>query len=1377
MTSYIYETLPSPVVGTFGQTVSLSTILSQEFGPKYGGYTDFYVSCFGWQALDQFDPPLGYWNDTTQTYGTIAVGTMTQWLENGNAVGLADFKQQPSGMWPVQVDDPTSGAVHVDASNLGQFSLQIGSNIAPFAFISVPVAFDSSHNPTEFVQYSITTTDPSLYAPTSAPAPEDVYDAAFRYALKYQNVDNLDDCHLIAQDVASAAGAALDDPTESTDPTKNVSAGFWRVVYRGSDPNPVSNWSMTVEAGDIVRVGWASGGAHTFTVVDVGFGTVQGSDGLDHKDLTVYDNGLPDNQGIPGIATSFIGIHDDFVGGKWYDEWSDPKQVTIYRLSPDAQYLIDESQLGGDNPNLGARLVGTANGDHIIGGSGDNTISSWTGNDLIDGGGGTNTLDYSWDNQGITADLLAGTVSKGAGNGTDQFSHIQKFIGSSAGGDVFYVGAGSFSFDGGSGFGKTLDYSSDQNFFHITVDLTQQTVTKTILGYSQTDNFSYIDTFIGTVGNDTFKSILWGAFSFDGNAGHSNTLDYSELTSSVSFNIQYESGTVDKAPDPSWKGMTDSFFDIQDFTGGAGDDKFKIGPDTYEYILNGGDGSDALDYSAFTTGVTFDLQQHVVHKNSPPVQVQPGVPIYKSLPLTDHFSSMEAFNGGSGDDTLIDGPGTTKQFFDGGGGNDTVVLSGNYNDYAISTGFNANIIWHTTVNPVTSTDAPLDLMNVEQLKFGDGSTLQLASHGYVFPASSLSGVAQNGAITKYQFWDSTTDPASGRFVVDGLVQAKSQAIDVSAAQLGQTTFQSGSGSNDLWVRTFDGVQWSAWKEFRVMAPINHAPVIVASDQTVAHGANLAASSLFSIGDADGDAMTRYQFWDSTADPLSGHFVVNGAAQGAGQTIEVSAAQLGQTTFHSGSGADDLWVRAFDGMDWSAWKEFHVNAPVDPGPVVTTASVTLSKDQSAIAASSLFAARAPFRDPIATYAFWDTGAAGGHFLIDGVAQATSTEIDVAAAQLSQLTYQPGAGGDTLWVRANDGYVWGAWSQAFTVNPWVDSAPAVTVSNARAVHGESFAASSLFGVSDADGDAITKYAFWDTGSGGGHFSLNGVAQGTNQEIDITAAQLSQLSYQPGSGADTLWVRANDGMQWSGWSSSFTVTAPIDTGPVVTPTNASIRSFPNQTFAASSLIGYSDPFNSPATQYDVWNSGGGGGHFLLNGRALAANQDNFISATQLGQLSYQVGTGSDTLWARANDGTVWGGWSKSFTISDPPAVADGETITLGSAYAGKVDFLSDTGTLKLEDSSSFAGTVAGLHGQDAIDLADIGFGANSTLGYAANADHSGGTLSVGNGMHMANIALLGSYMASTFAAASDGHGGTLISEAAQTSAQTPLMTQPHA
>ena len=57
------------------------------------------------------------------------------------------------------------------------------------------------------------------------------------------------------------------------------------------------------------------------------------------------------------------------------------------------------------------------------------------------------------------------------------------------------------------------------------------------------------------------------------------------------------------------------------------------------------------------------------------------------------------------------------------------------------------------------------------------------------------------------------------------------------------------------------------------------------------------------------------------------------------------------------------------------------------------------------------------------------------MVNGVAQATNTEIDVAAANLSQVSYVFGPGGstpDTLFVRANDGTPWSAWT-AFTATP--------------------------------------------------------------------------------------------------------------------------------------------------------------------------------------------------------------------------------------------------------------------------------------------------------------------------------------------------------
>ena len=236
---------------------------------------------------------------------------------------------------------------------------------------------------------------------------------------------------------------------------------------------------------------------------------------------------------------------------------------------------------------------------------------------------------------------------------------------------------------------------------------------------------------------------------------------------------------------------------------------------------------------------------------------------------------------------------------------------------------------------------------------------------------------------------------------------------------------------------------------------------------------------------------------------------------------------------------------------------------------------------------------------------------------------------------------------------------------TATPPVDTPPVVTVSNLTATHGQIFTAAQLYSARDSDGDDIAQVEFWDAGTGGGHFLLNGVAQGANQGIFVTAAQLSQLTYQSGSGADTLWVRANDGSQWSPWSSSFTVTAPIDAAPVETVANVAL-SKGQSTIAASSLFTASDPDGDTITKYAFWNAGAGGGHFMLNGVAQGSGQEIDVSAAQLSQLSYQSGSGADTLWVRANDGYAWGAWSQSFGVSpwsDTPPTVMGSNVTRGT------------------------------------------------------------------------------------------------------------------
>jgi Tryptophan-rich Synechocystis species C-terminal domain len=333
------------------------------------------------------------------------------------------------------------------------------------------------------------------------------------------------------------------------------------------------------------------------------------------------------------------------------------------------------------------------------------------------------------------------------------------------------------------------------------------------------------------------------------------------------------------------------------------------------------------------------------------------------------------------------------------------------------------------------------------------------------------------------------------------------------------------------------------------------------------------------------------------------------------------------------------------------------------------------------------------------------------------------------------------------------------------------PVVTVSNLTANHGQSFAASSLFTASDPDGDSITQYGFWNLGTGGGHYVLNGVAQGTNREIDVSAAQLSQLSYQSGSGADTLSMRANDGTQWSAWSNPFMVTAPIDSGPVTTPVSSTVflGHAHQSTIAASELFTTSESDGDTVAEYAFWDLGTGGGHFLVNGVAQGTQQEIDVAAAQLAQVTYQAGSSTDTLMVRANDGFVWGPWSQaftvssykggqpSFTVSDPTTIGAGETLKLTSAFSGEVSFTTPTGVLELFNSASFAGTVAGMSGQDTIDFVDIDPTKVQRPSYFG--DVSGGTLTVTDGSDAANIALLGNYLASTFVTSSDGHGGTSV------------------
>jgi autotransporter passenger strand-loop-strand repeat protein len=100
---------------------------------------------------------------------------------------------------------------------------------------------------------------------------------------------------------------------------------------------------------------------------------------------------------------------------------------------------------------------------------------------------------------------------------------------------------------------------------------------------------------------------------------------------------------------------------------------------------------------------------------------------------------------------------------------------------------------------------------------------------------------------------------------------------------------------------------------------------------------------------------------------------------------------------------------------------------------------------------------------------------------------------------------------------------------------------------------------------------------------------------------------------------------------------------------------------------------------------------------------------------------------------------------------------------------------GTLQLDGGTGFGWYVAGFGTGDQIDLRDVAFvpattkkGAQSNLSFT-QASAASGTLTVTDGVDTASIQLLGQYTASEFVAASDGHGGTLITYTSATTATT--------
>lgn len=368
----------------------------------------------------------------------------------------------------------------------------------------------------------------------------------------------------------------------------------------------------------------------------------------------------------------FTGTLDGGEGSNWLD-------YSSYGFGEGVTVSLAEGIIPGLTGVLRSvpNIIGTLYDDLLIGDNRDNILIGGHGNDRLEGRGGKNTyifksgwgqdvvidasghgiLDFSGIDQAMTLGLLDdGQIV--LGENSVVFSGIRHLLGGSA--DNVYIISGSLN-----------------------IDLT------------------------GGGGNDTFKFVGSGVLLglIDGGGGV-NTLDYSGYDAPVTFhlakmsatglagfrNIQILVGSSHKdtlvGPDTgAWfnidggnfgnidlgiDGSID-FLDIENLVGGSGDDTFAFNADgTLTGSIDGGGGSNTLDYSDYGSGVVVDLNTGSATAVAAGADgMITGIRMLVSSPYDDVFTGHHSennsfiFKDGWGNDLISPGGGLNMLDFSG----------------------------------------------------------------------------------------------------------------------------------------------------------------------------------------------------------------------------------------------------------------------------------------------------------------------------------------------------------------------------------------------------------------------------------------------------------------------------------------------------------------------------------------------------------------------------------------------------------------------------------------------------------------------------------------------------------------------------------------
>jgi hypothetical protein len=441
-------------------------------------------------------------------------------------------------------------------------------------------------------------------------------------------------------------------------------------------------------------------------------------------------------------------------------------------------------------------------------------------------------------------------------------------------------------------------------------------------------------------------------------------------------------------------------------------------------------------------------------------------------------------------------------------------------------------------------------------------------------------------------------------------------------------------------------------------------------------------------------------------------------------------------------------------------------------VVTTQNVSVVENSAIPVLSLIKSVSEPSGDSVTEYVFEDEGSGNGHFSINGIAEPNNELIDVLDTQLNVFDYVGGSvpGSQTLAVRAADptdnSYSNFSTLTATTVSP---PPPALTVAQINTVYADVLGRPASAGEQAAWVGAETSAMLSAT-----QVIADIVNSPEAQDYSWAVVRLYQAAFgrvpDPAGftvDVDFLDPAAGGGGTLLQLAQAFVASAEFKADYGAPTTTAALTAFTEALY--QNVLGRT----GSTAEVDAWLATGDNAAQILIGFSNSAEfqakaNPAVASVLTINALTETVVTGS--LFQTAITGASSA--QTSTPVQNPAISSTGgateisgdATLELAATSSTTIDFAPGaTGSLKLDQATTFTGSVAGFGAGDAIDLADIGFGVGTTLGYAANTDGSGGMVSVSDGRHTASLALFGQYAAAGFATAPDPGGGTLVTYAA--------------